>query len=384
MTDARSEVADVIRTLARLRPGSHHVVSCYLRLELDDRVRKKYFTTLKGAVAEATTAAAGLEPASRRPIERDLRRVLRAVENPARLPAAPGVAIFACEPRKVFLAVPMPRVHHTRVVVDQRPQIRELLVVAEEAGRLLLAAFDRKVARFFEITAFDVRELPGLWTASTRGGKFQSDRGDSPGWGEQSFHHRIEEERHRHFEAVGRRLAELDRERPAQGILLAGPLDDTRSAERFLPASLSARFMGATRLNPTAVRPAQVRAAALQLHREWERRRERELIAGLEANVGDGWSANGPQPTLRALARGQVRTLLIRSELTGSGYRCADTGRLVLSKAECRGEGTPVPVPDLVNEAIEEALRQRVEIAVVHEPELAEAIDGLAAVLRFR
>lgn len=380
----RSGVADAIRDLAKILPGPHHVVSCYLRLELGDRVRQKYFAKLKGAVAQAATATAELEPAVRRPIERDLRRILRAVETPARLPATPGVAIFACDPVKLFLMVPLPRVHHTRVVVDRTPQLSELLAVEEETGRLLVAALDRTAARFFEVTAFEVRELPGLRAVSTRGGRFRSDWQDSPGWGERDFHHRIEEERHRHFAAVGRRLAELDRAHPAQGIILAGILDETRSAARFLPPILFARFMGAARLNPTSVRPAEVRVAALQLHRDFEARRERELVAELEGKVGEGWAANGPQPTLRALARGQVRTLLIRPELTGSGYRCADTGRLVLSKAECRGEGTPLPVRDLVNEAIEEALRQRVGIAVIHDPELAGAIDGLAAEFRFR
>jgi peptide subunit release factor 1 (eRF1) len=75
---------------------------------------------------------------------------------------------------------------------------------------------------------------------------------------------------------------------------------------------------------------------------------------------------------------------LIRPDQSGSGYRCADTGRLVLSTAECRGEGTPTPVADLVNAAIEEGLRQRSGIAVIHDPEVARGIDGLAAVLRFR
>lgn len=384
MKVADSRVAEAIRDLARIEPGPHYIVSCYLRLETSDRVRQKYLAKLDRAVEQARTAIAGLEPGVRRPIERDLRRVLQSLEDPARLPAAPGIAIFASAPRKLFLLVPMPRVHHTRVVVDHTPQLRELLIAAEETGRLLLAAFDRKVARFFEIHAFGVRELPGLHTASTRGGRFRSDWADSPGWGERSFHHRIEEERHRHFEAVGQRLAELDRESPTQGILLAGPLEETRAAERFLPASLTARYMGSARLNPTAVRPAEVRAAALQLRRQFETARERELIAGLESKVGEGWAANGPQPTLRALARGQVRRLLIGSEMTGSGYRCVDSGRLALSKAECRGEGSTVPILDLVNEAIEEALRQRVEVAVIHEPELAEAIDGLAAEFRFR
>ena len=93
---------------------------------------------------------------------------------------------------------------------------------------------------------------------------------------------------------------------------------------------------------------------------------------------------NGSRPALRALARGQVRTLLIRTDVTGSGYRCPDSGRLVLSAAECRGEGTRQPVANLVNEAIEEALGQGVAVSVIHAPELAAAIDGLVAELRFR
>jgi peptide subunit release factor 1 (eRF1) len=377
-------VGPAIRDLARLRPGPHHVVSCYLRLEPGDKIRQKYFLKLKGALAQAATAVARLEPALREPVERDLRRVMRSVESTAQLPAVPGVAVFACEAHKLFLTVPMPRVHHTRVMVDRAPSLAELLAVEEETGRILVAALDRTATRFFEVTAFDVRELPALDAVSTRGGKFLSDREDSPGWGERSFHHRIETERHRHFAAIGRRLAELDRAQPAHGIVLAGPLEETRAAARFLPPPLSSRYMGAARLNRTALRSAEVQAAVLRLRRKFETRREHEFVAELETKVAEGWAANGPQPVLRALARGQVRTLLIRPDQSGSGYRCADTGRLVLSKAECRGEGTPRPVADLMNEAIEEALRQRAGITVIHDPDVGGAIDGLAAELRFR
>lgn len=379
-----ADVETAIRDLARLRPGVDHVVSCYLRLEAGDRIRRKYLLKLKGVVAQAEAAIGGLDTALRGPIERDLRRILESLENTARLPATPGVAIFACEPRTLFLTVPMPRVHHTRVVVDHTPSLAELCAVEEETGRLLAAVLDRAGARFFEVTAFAVRELPPIHATSTRGGKFHSDREDSPGWGERAFHERIETERHRHFAAIGRRLAELDRARPAHGIVLAGPLEETRSAARFLPPLLSSRYMGEARLNPTAVRPAEVQAAALALRHKFEECGEHEMVAALESRVAEGWAVSGAQPVLRALARGQVRRLFIRPAQSGSGYRCADTGRLVLSRAECRGEGTPVAVADLVNEAIEEALRQRAGIVVIHDREVTLAIDGLAAELRFR
>ena len=44
----------------------------------------------------------------------------------------------------------------------------------------------------------------------------------------------------------------------------------------------------------------------------------------------------------------------------------------------------PIPVLDVVDDAIEEALRQGVDVNVVFEPEARDAIEGLAGLLRFR
>jgi peptide subunit release factor 1 (eRF1) len=76
--------------------------------------------------------------------------------------------------------------------------------------------------------------------------------------------------------------------------------------------------------------------------------------------------------------------LYVREDLGGGGFRCSASGRLVLARGECRGEGEPEPVRDLVDEAIEEALRQRVRVVIVPDSEAAKAVDGLAAKLRFR
>jgi peptide subunit release factor 1 (eRF1) len=99
---------------------------------------------------------------------------------------------------------------------------------------------------------------------------------------------------------------------------------------------------------------------------------------------GSGWAVNGLDETLHALARGQVRTLLVNADTAEPGFRCGDSGRLARTARECRGEGEPVPVLDVVDDAIEEALRQGVDINVVYETEARASVDGLAALLRFR
>jgi peptide subunit release factor 1 (eRF1) len=93
---------------------------------------------------------------------------------------------------------------------------------------------------------------------------------------------------------------------------------------------------------------------------------------------------NGIDETLRSLGRGQVRTLLVDADTQGPGFRSGKTGRLAIGEDELRGQGDILPVLDVVDDAIEEALRQRVEVDVLYDPAARGAIKGLAGLLRFR
>ena len=79
-----------------------------------------------------------------------------------------------------------------------------------------------------------------------------------------------------------------------------------------------------------------------------------------------------------------MRALLVNADSAEPGFRCAESGRLTRTARECRGEGEPVPVLDVVDDAIEEALRQRIVVNVVYEEEARVSVRGLAALLRFR
>jgi len=120
------------------------------------------------------------------------------------------------------------------------------------------------------------------------------------------------------------------------------------------------------------VREAHARAS--------EMRHVDELVEGL----GTGWAVQGIAATLRALSHGQVRTLLVDGERTQAGFRSLTSGRLAESAVALRGDGEVVPSLDIIDDAIEEALRQRVSLDVVYDETAREAIDGLSALLRFK
>jgi peptide subunit release factor 1 (eRF1) len=114
--------------------------------------------------------------------------------------------------------------------------------------------------------------------------------------------------------------------------------------------------LGVVRLNPKRVTAAEVREAALALREERERAWERAHAEAVREGVGTGWAVNGIESTLKALQRGQVRTLL------------AD------------GQDDDLRIDD----AIEEALAQRVQVDVVYDERARRVVDGLAGLLRFR
>jgi len=383
---ANPDITKLLAKLSRLRSDDHRIVTCYLKVEPRDRTRGKYLIKLKNRIrdVERTLETLDLPRGVREEVSRDLRRIHDQLREPARLPATQGLAIFACGPLKLFELVGLPAVHRSRLAVDRTPLVRELASAEDEVGTLLTVVLDRTAARIFAVTAFGAEELEGIRSDTTRGGRFHSDRSDSPGKGEHTYHNRIREEKQRHYAVIAERLFELHRRRPVHGVVLAGPGKEAGAVAAFLHPYLAERLMGVVSLNPKEARPAVVYQATLATRAEYEREAERTIAAGLENALGEGWAVAGIEDTLRALGRGQVRTLLADADAQQSGFRSGRTGRLALTERELRTDGEVHPVLDVIDDAIEEALRQRVEVEVLHDGSARDAIRGLAGQLRFR
>ena len=388
MTAAPFEVPiptrELCERLARLQAPRPLVVSCYLPLGPDDRRGGRYAIAVGEAIQRLGREIErhGLERADREMLRRDFDRIQDFLADPNRLPHAPALAIFASELMALFEVIPLPRVLETRVMLDVRPRVAELMDLTQDAGGVVVAAVDRAHARFFEVSAFGVQEVADQKPEATRGGKYHSDRGDAPGWGEAHFHRRIEEERRRQAADVADELVLLVTRSGAESILLAGPPRTTAQVLEALPQPFRGRVIGTARLNPTALTQSDIVTAVEAARATAQREREQHLVAELEAALDSDWAVAGVRPTIQALARGQARILFLRANQKLMGFRCGPGGRLVVAPGDCMANGPPVPA-DLVNECIEEALRHRVPIVMVRDPALG-AWNGFAALLRFR
>jgi peptide chain release factor subunit 1 len=355
-------VRAAIERLVQIEPGPD-VVSCYLKLEPRDKTRGKYLIKMKNRLraAAAELGSRVKDHATRERTAADLERVRTFFEDPARLPTSHGLALFACGARDLWEVIPLPHVHRSRLAIAPSPLVLELVALEEEFGTIAVALCDRASARFFLVTAYDVTEIEDLIADATRTGRFHGDRrvartGIAGGPGEYRFHQRIKAEKHRHYATVADHLFRLHTRRPLTGIVLAGVGVDAAAVLPHLHSYLHDLILGVVKLSPKDATPSQVRDAALALRDERERAWERAHATAAKEGFSTGWAVNGIDHTLRALQRGQVRTLL------------AD------------GQSEDLRVDD----AVEEALRQRAQVDVLYDDKARRSIKELAALLRFR
>jgi len=362
--DAQAAIA----RLAAIEPGRHWVVTCYLKLEPRDRTRGKYLIKMKNRVREheAQLARQGLSHEDREAIASSLRQVLEYFEEPNHLPRSRAIAIFASRELNLFEVLPLPHVHRSRLAVDHQPLVRELLGLEEEFGTLLTVVYDRTAARFFEVTAYDAVERPGLAGLEvSRAGKFHGGhqrqvmaRAGTPSGsaGEHNYHQRIRAEKQRLYAQIADRIFQINREKPLSGIVLGSIGVDAGAVIPHLHTYVHDLVFGVVKLSPKQATPAEVRDATLVLREERERAWERAHADAVKDGAPQGWAVNGIAATLKALSRGQVRTLL------ADGHD--DDPR--------------------IDEAVEDALAQRAQIDVLYDDKARRVVDGLAALLRFR
>ena len=364
------------------------VVSLYLKLEPRDRERGKFLIKLKNRIkaAERAVEKMDFDRAERDAIASDLTRIQDHLAHPGQLPHGRGLALFASRARRLWEVFELPAVHRSRLTVARAPLVRELAGIEDEVGRLLVGVVDKTHGRFFRVTAFDATELGTELVTLGNEERPRLGRKQGAGMGEHTYHNRIRNAQQRHLENVAARLFDLARREPYQGVILLGPGSTPEAVAAFLHQYVFERLLGVGTLGPKDATASIVRDAALDVRANYEHQREAAMVAEMTEGVARGWAVNGVAQTLTALAQGKVRTLLVHAETSRPGFRLRGSGRLVVpgEHAAWKGEGDAEPVTDVIDEALEEALRQRLDINVLYDAAPAKKVDGLAALLRFR
>ncbi len=287
---------------------------------------------------------------------------------------AKGAAVFVSPAHGLSEAQPLDQPISTQVVLDSGPYLRPLARFRDENEAFMLVVVDSESAAVYVVEGgkldLEHRRRLDLIGRHKKGGMSQ-----------------MRYQRHRQGikdkltgETIDQMMA-LVQSGEAKRIVLAGPGPAKRQLATRLPEDLAKRVIG---IEDTESTEEVELARYIAIAGKDEKASSEEAIERLKQQVRRGELAlTGPFDVARAARDGRVDLLVVRKDHKAGGAKCEahqsffEAG----SACVCGSKGTQV---DLINEAVEAAIRSDAEIEFVdaREPFL-KTVGGIGALLRW-
>lgn len=360
-----------IRALAEWDTGGRPVTTLYLDVDGRRRPRRRdYVRRAHDLASAACDEARELGRDARRSVSGDAERIRSFVRDGFDRRGVRGLAIFSCSGSGLREVVELSQAVRDGVRVGPRPHLLPLEALLEMAETFCILLVDRERARIFLGSLGEIEEVSRLLDDVPG-------RHDQGGWDQARLQ--------RHLKHVADTLLRIQRRRPFDHLVLAGP--EEAVAELGLHDYARRRILGRISL-PMTASADDVRDRIMELEVELESRREREAVDRLlsEAASGTGRAVTGMGQTLSALEANRAEVVVLAEDLRAGGVRCERCGHRAPAEPEspCESCGGPgAEVPDLVEEAVELALRGRCRVETVADGDRLAGVGGVGALLRF-
>lgn len=366
--------AEVVRRLASFRGEEAPVTTCYL--DVDGRrylrhqdLEHEVTVLLRGARTKADGHSS---------VTRDLHRIEEYVKAGLDRSHTRGLAIFSCAAHDLWEVFSLPVPVQSRVVINSAPAVSQLESVLEESEALAVLLTDKRRARLFVFELGDLVEHSELFDElpreyDTRG---ERDQGDVT--------NHVDAMVHQHLRHAADAAWRASQDVGYTHLTVGAPDEIAKELEALLHPYLRERLCGRVHVQVNAS-VDDIRAAAVEMERRVERRKEADIVQRLREAVATGRrGVAGLAPVLEALAEHRVERLLVSQGYHEAGWRCGSCGALYVVGRKCGRCDQPMEaLDDVVEEAVEDALSQscRVEICVGNAD--LDVLGRVGALLRY-
>lgn len=349
-----------VRALAARR-GQPTTTSVYLDVDGRHRPVKADYVAAFDGIAEglARRALESGDPRLQDAVAADTERMRSWLDSRLDRMRTRGVAMFACTSEDWFTTVPLPRPVHDEGGIAPSPRVNQLVALLEQHERFLVALIDRRRLRLVRVELGEAVELPELDDQEPRAVDTNVELG--------SWEHHREEAARMHYRRAARRVDRAVESCRGCRLLIGGPVDAVAGVEEHLAAPTKAAMTGRVDARVASSLNSVV-AATLEIEESLERGREAAAVDEFSQAVAGGYHAvEGLDATLAALADRRAELLLVSEGFEAPGGRCSQCGRLATG-SECPGCGAATQaLSDVVEPAIEEALKQRARVQMCHD-----------------
>jgi peptide chain release factor subunit 1 len=375
--------AQIDRVL-RFQNSEYLITSCYLNLDRAKwppqvlKIRVK--DLLQSAQQELSAKAGG--HAQRESLRRDFERIEEYVTQEIATNHHKGLAVFSCSAQKFWQAYGLPRMGRNILIADLAPYIRPLVAILAEYHRYAVVLVDREMGQVFEVYMGEIVERTDVSARIPRRVK----EGGFGGREERNIERHHAQAVHQHFQRLADETFHLFQRDTFDYLILGGHRELLREFKQHLHPYLKGRWVGDFHAEfcKTSRTDVLARALAIEDQVEWdhEKRMAEELVHKAGARK---LAVSGVGATLDALARGEAQTLLVEDGFEMPGFVCYSCHYSNLDEGVCPHCHKPLePCPDIVDEAIELALRKSCQIEHVRGPTALRDAGHMGAILRFQ
>jgi peptide subunit release factor 1 (eRF1) len=353
-------LADVLDRLAAFEPAGAPVLSLYADARAGAHGKDGFEPLVRKELPERARSFRAHSPA-RESFDRDVEKIAAYLSEEV-APRANGIAIFACAGAGLFETVQIEAPFETtRLFVGAEPHLYPLARVLEQYRRYAAVVTDTNRARIF---VFGLRRVVDTTEVTSR----KTRRSDVGGWSQMRYQRHTDNFHLGHAKDVVEALARVMREEALDEVVLAGDEVIMPLVREQLPKPLADKVVDVLRLDVRAPEH-EVLTATVEALRRHDARTDAEKVQRLldEARSG-GLGVLGARDTLAALQGGQVDELVISA----------------VPSAVRAEEGTATDPEALASELVARARQTAARITFIEEPDLAEELGGVGALLRYR
>ena len=364
---------DDIRSLASYKGADAPVTSVYLDVDGGRHVRFQDVVRSAEAMLKEALVRHDGNPS----VVADLQRVQELVRGGIDRSKTRGLAVFSCTAHDFWQVVELPVPVRDQVVVNHSPYVRQLETVVDEFERFGLLLADKQRARVFIYELGELVESTEVVDPLPRG--LDSEHSFGKDQGQQHAAALV----HQHLRHAADAAFHLFQDRGFERLIIGCADEICTELESLLHPYLKERLEAKVHV-PVGASNEEIRAAALAVEVEVERRKEAELVQRLRDAVGSGnRGVAGLDDTLAALVERRVDTLLVSHGFAHEGWRCTACDHI------CRvGRTCPVcseemtALDDVVGEAVDEALTQSCDVEICVNADL-DVLGSIGALLRY-
>jgi peptide chain release factor subunit 1 len=291
-----------------------------------------------------------------------------------------SIAIFSSSKNNFIQTYELDEPVRDRLIVEFFPYTKPLFTVLRLKKRYIALLFKKDKLRAFEVYGDKINEDLDLFNTS----HFSSRANDYIFINEKKYQNRMETEYHKFLREASGAVLDLFMEKGADCIVLGGEKNICRDFVKHMHSYLHERYAGCIDAKLNA-KDSEVLKEVRKINEKIISEKDKKLTERIRSELSkDGEACKGIQNILEALSMAAVRTLVVEDGYMVPGFVDMETGFLYIEKDKAASDNASfMPVKDIINEAVDEAIHQGAEVRIVKNKELLRGLDHVAALLRF-